>query len=282
MSEIHEEHGDYSVPTAGTPRWVGLAVAILAGISLLALGIGWSAANRAKVEQTSQTALKQNVDQLNQRLAKADEVDEQLQSDLKVVTGKLQVTQEELIAARRQNKAASVEYGKKLTGLETSVKSELATKASADDVKNLSGDVTGVKNDLDATKNSLQMTRSEFGTLIARNHEQIEELRRMGQRDYFEFTLTRGGKAQKVSTIQLQLRATNVKKNRYTVVVLADDKTFEKKDRSVNEPIFFYISGSRSALELTINKVTKDQASGYLSMPKAGVPQQASNPGSGL
>jgi len=284
MSEIHEERGDYSVPAAGTPRWVGLAVAILAAISLIALGIGWSAANRAKnVEQIALTTLKQNIDQLNTRAAKADEVNEQLQSDLKVVTGKLQVTQDELIAARRQNKAASTEYSKKLTGLETSVKSELSTKASAEDVKNLSGDVTGVKNDLDATKGSLQMARSELGTLIALNHEEIDQLRRMGQRDYFEFTLTKKSSPQRVGSIQLQLRDTNAKKNKFTIIVLADDKTFEKKDRSVNEPIFFYTGGSRTALELTINRVTGNQATGYVSIPKAGAPQQANtNPGSGL
>jgi hypothetical protein len=108
-----------------------------------------------------------------------------------------------------------------------------------------------------------------MGTLIARNHDEIDQLRRMGQRDYFEFALTRKSGPQKVGGIQVQLKSTNVKKNRYTVDVLADDKSFEKKDRSVNEPIFFYTGGSRAALELVINKVTKSGATGYLSLPKS-------------
>jgi hypothetical protein len=157
------------------------------------------------------------------------------------------------------------------------VKAELATKANADDVNKLNGDVTGVKGDLDATKNSIQMARSEMGTLIARNHDEIDQLRRMGQRDYYEFTIQRKGGAQKVGTIQVELKDTNTKKNQYTINVLADDKSFEKKNRSVNEPIFFYTGGSRSTLELVVNKVTKTTATGYLSVPKSAGAVAASN-----
>ena len=175
----------------------------------------------------------------------------------------------DLIAARKQTKNATVAYEKKLSGLQSSVQSELAAKASNDDVNKLNGDVTGVKGDLDATKNSIQMARSEMGTLIARNHDEIDTLRRMGQRDYYEFTITRKGGSQKVGSVEVELRDTNTKKNQYTINVLADDKNFEKKNRSVNEPIFFYTGGSRAALELVVNKVSKTSASGYLSVPKS-------------
>jgi len=144
-------------------------------------------------------------------------------------------------------------------------------------VNKLNGDVSGVKSDLDATKNNLQMARSEMGTLIARNHDEIDQLRRMGQRDYFEFTVTRKGGSQKVGAIQVQLKDTNTKKNQFTINVLADDKNFEKKNRSVNEPIFFYTGGTRAALELVVNKVTKDTATGYLSVPKAPEATAANN-----
>jgi hypothetical protein len=201
-------------------------------------------------------------------LAKADDINQQMQSDVKVVTDRLKLTQSELIAARKQNKNATTAVDQKVTSLATSVKAELATKANADDVNKLNGDVTGVKTDLDATKNSIQMARSEMGTLIARNHDEIDQLRRMGQRDYFEFTVQRKAGATKVGTIQIELKDTNTKKNRYTINVLADDNSFEKKDRSVNEPIFFYTGGTRAAIELVVNKVTKSTATGYLSIPK--------------
>jgi chromosome segregation ATPase len=279
MSEFQDTA---STRTAGAPRWVGLAVAVLGGISLISLGIGWSALNQARsVEQSTQATVKQSNEALAQRLAKADEINQQLQSDVKVVTDKLNLTQGELITARKQNHKATTAVDQKVTNLATSVKAELATKANADDVNKLNGDVTGVKTDLDATKNSIQMARSEMGTLIARNHDEIDQLRRMGTRDYFEFTVQRKAGATKVGSIQIQLKDTNPKKNRYTMNVLADDNSFEKKDRSVNEPIFFYTGGTRSALELVVNKVTKTTATGYLSVPKASGAASASTATSG-
>ena len=267
MSEFQESA---NTNTTGTPRWVGLAIAVLGGISLLGLGVGWSALNQGKnIEQSTQATVKQANEALAQRLAKADEINQQMQSDVKVVTDRLKLTQSELIAARKQNKNATTAVDQKVTSLATSVKAELATKANADDVNRLNGDVTGVKTDLDATKNSIQMARSEMGTLIARNHDEIDQLRLMGQRDYFEFTVQRKGGATKVGTIQIELKDTNTKKNRYTINVLADDSSFEKKDRSVNEPIFFYTGGTRAAIELVVNKVTKSTATGYLSVPKS-------------
>jgi hypothetical protein len=226
--------------------------------------------------------LKKQNDAIAERLSKADDQNQQLESDLKVVTDKLNVTQADLIAARKQNKMAAVNYTKKLDELGTNVNAQLATKASSDDVNKLGGDVTGVKTDLDTTKNSIQMARSEMGTLIARNHDEIDQLRRMGQRDYYEFTVTRKAGAQKVGTVQVELKDTNTKKNQFTINVLADDKSFEKKNRSVNEPIFFYTGGTRQAVELVINKVSKSTASGYLSVPKAaGATTATSNSGSG-
>src|SRR5271156_4352881 len=281
MSEFQEPMYQ-TTTTSSTPRWVGLAVILLGATSLLGVGVGWTALNQAKsVGQSAESSLKQSNDALSQRLAKAEETNQQLQSDVKVVTDKLNVTESDLVAARKQTKAAVVAYDKKLTGLKTDVSSQLATKASTDDVSKLNGDVNGVKTGLDATNNNLQMARSEMGTLIARNHDEIDQLRRMGQRDYFEFTVTRKTGTQKVGSIQVELKDTNTKKNQYTINVLADDQNFEKKNRSVNEPIFFYTGGTRTALELVVNKVTKTTATGYLSIPKAAGSTAASNSNSG-
>jgi len=278
MSEFQEfSHSS----TPGAPRWVGLAVGVLCGLSIIGLGLGWSALNQAKSLEQATVASRQASEALSQRLAKEDEINQQLQSDLKVIADKLNVTQGELITARKQTKNATSAVDKKVDTLATSMKAELATKASADDLTKLNGDVTGVKGDLDATKNSIQMARSEMGTLIARNHDEIDQLRRTGQRDYFEFTVQRKGSATKVGGIQLVLKDTNTKKNQYTMNVLADDNSFEKKNRSVNEPIFFYTGGSRSALELVVNKVTKSSATGYLSMPKSATTASASTATSG-
>src|SRR4029077_13395512 len=129
MSEFQETN---PTSTAGTPRWVGLAVVVLGALSLAGLGVGWSALNHANsVAQQTQTAVKQQNDALGQRLAKTEDLNQQLDSDLKVVTDKLNVTQADLIAARKQNKMASVTYSKKLNELGTNVNAQLATKANA-------------------------------------------------------------------------------------------------------------------------------------------------------
>lgn len=273
---FQEEKTTVSNETAGTPRWVGLAIAVLGLLTVASLGIAWNSANRtASAEQAlaAQHQAGQKEDQaIAQRVAQSEETSARLQSDLGVVTDKLKLTQGELIRARTQSKKLKEEYDKQLGAVETSVRNELATKASAEEVNTrmgaLSGDVNGVRGDLESTRRDLGMARSEFGTLIARNHEEVEQLRRMGQRDYHEFTLVKKGSKERVGAVTLELRGVNVKKNQYTVALYADDKRFEKKNRSVNEPIIFYTRGSRQPMELVINDVGKDKITGYLSIPK--------------
>ena len=268
-----EDRDAISPVTEGTPRWLGIAVVVLAGVSLLALGIGWSASNSARTAEQSLAndvkPLRQNVEVLTQRLAKAEETNAQLQGELNVVIDRMQLTQGQLQTARHQAKQIRDDYSKKLSAVESNVKGELATKASADDVKALSGDVSGVRSDLESTKQNLQMARGELGTLIARNHEEIDQLRRMGQRDYYEFTLDKKGTRQRVGNLMVELRGTNAKRNQFTIALYVDDMRLEKKNRSVNEPIYFYTRGARAALEMVVNQVGKDRVVGYLSIPKA-------------
>ena len=49
---------------------------------------------------------------------------------------------------------------------------------------------------------------------------------------------------------------------------MADDKSVEKRDKSLNEPVQFYMSGAHQPYEIVVNQVGKDQISGYLSAPK--------------
>jgi chromosome segregation ATPase len=270
--------------TAATPRWVGLAIAGLGVISLGGLGLGWSALNQSKsAEQSVQAALKQQNDTLSQRLAKTDDQNQQLQSDLKVVTDKLNLTQEQLISARKQSKAAVVAYDKKLNGLESNVKTELATKASTEDVSKLNGDVSGVRNDLDDTKNKLERATGDMGVmsgLIARNHDDVEELKRRGDRNYYEFTVQKSKTPQRVGPVQMSLNKADQKHSKYTMSVLADDKSIEKKDKTAGEPVQFYIKGAArmSPYEIVVFDVGKNQITGYLSTPKtAGGTTAASN-----
>jgi hypothetical protein len=254
------------------PRWVSLVVVVLAIVSLAALGVGWAASNRANALQQALAAqtrqVSQNDDVTNQRLAKAEDTNAQLQGELSVVTDKMKLTQTELNRAHAQTTAIKEDDAKQLADLQNNVNGALATKASVDDVTKLGTDVTGVKTDLETTNNNLTMAKGEFGTLVAKNHDEIEELRRMGDRDYYEFTIDKKNQREKVGDMMVELRGVNAKKNLYTVAMYVDDSRYDKKNRSANEPIYFFTHGSRAPLEFVVNQIGKDKITGYLSVPK--------------
>ena len=276
-----QEQVDMNASGEGTPRWVGLALVALAAISILGLGIGWNASTHAKGAEQALTEqnkdLQQNVDMLNRRLAQSEQSNAEVQNELNGVTDHLKVTQGQLASTRQQTKQLSSDYSEKLN----TVQSQLATKANADDVTALGGDVNGVKSDLATTNTNLQMARGELGTLIAKNHDQIDELRRMGERDYYEFTLAGKGNKSKAGSLMIELRGTNQKRSQFTVNLYVDDMRLEKKNRSVDEPIYFYTQGTRSPLELVVNQIGKDKIVGYVSVPKTQPTASASTTGTG-
>jgi hypothetical protein len=273
---MSEERHDVIVEDAAAPRWMAITLVALAVISLVGLGVGWSASNRSKAleqnfsGQTQQfNQFKQGDDVLGQRLAKAEDTNAQLQGELSVVTDKMKLTQAELGRARAQAKKIREDDSKELADLQNNVTGQLATKANVDDVNKLGTDVTGVRTDLETTQSNLTMARGEFGTLIAKNHDEIEELRRLGERDYYEFTIDKKNQRAKVGDFMVELKNVNQKKNLYTVSLYVDDARYDKKNRSVNEPIYFFTHGTRAPMEFTVNQVGKDKIGGYLSVPKA-------------
>ena len=217
MSEFQDD-SNFQTNSAAVPRWVGLAVAVLGGVSLIGVFLGWSAWSQSKAtEQSIQATLKQQNDALTERLAKTDEQNQQLQSDLRVVTDKLNVTQEDLQKARQQTKQSVAAYNKKLSGLESNVNTQLATKASSEDVSKLNTDVSGVKSDLEETKGKLERATGDMGVmsgLIARNHDDLEELKRKGDRNYYEFTIQKSKTPQHVGPVQIALNKTDQKRSK--------------------------------------------------------------------
>jgi hypothetical protein len=266
--------------TPSNPTWQLPAMVVLGLLALGCLGWAWSNstkldANKAAVfEQLkgSQQAEQQDMNALKERIALDEKTNTDLQGDLKVVTDKLKITQGQLYKARKQAEAlntTAADTQSKLSALDTSVHTELATKASTDEVKTVDTKVTQVNSDLNKTISDLNMTKSELGTLIARNHDEIDLLRRKGERDYVEFTIAGKNQPQKVGNMTVELKGTNEKKNRANLVVTVEDKKYEDKNRQTNTPLIFYTTGSHTPEELVINKVSKNQISGYISVPKA-------------
>jgi uncharacterized protein (DUF2141 family) len=268
---------EYVVENKSGASWQLPAIIVLGLVAIGGLAFGWNASSKLDATQQQVAAqvnsLKQGVDQdmtsLKDRVVQDEKTNADLQGDLKVVTDKLKITQGQLKKARLEAAKAVEDTTTKLSALDTSVHTELATKAATDDLKNVDTKVVGVRTDLDTTREDLKMARSEMGTLIARNHDEIDQLRRLGERDYVEFTIAGKNKPQKVGNLTVELKGVNEKRGQYTVAMTAEDRRLEKKNRAINEPVFFYLSGTKIPEELVINKVGKDTVSGYVSIPKA-------------
>jgi chromosome segregation ATPase len=155
-----------------------------------------------------------------------------------------------------------------------------ATKARVGEVSNevdtVKTDVSATKSELEKTIADLKSTKGDLGvwsSKIATNDKELAALKSLGERDYTDFKLAKEKTPRKIGALQIRLKSTDPKKNRFTVEVTADDKTFDKKDRSVNEPVQFLLSRSKVPYELIVNEVKKDMIIGYLAEPKVQAPR---------
>ena len=145
-------------------------------------------------------------------------------------------------------------------------------------IEGVTADIANIKSDVASTRYELQQTVSELkrvtGDLgvqsgyIATNGKELQALRLLGERNYFDFKIARTGKAERVGEISIILRKTDTKHSKYSLEVLAGDKKTEKKEKTINEPVQFYLSRVRLPFEIVVNEVQKDYIVGYLSAPK--------------
>ncbi len=260
-------------------------VAIFAVLALLAIGQIFTLSKISSIREsvgtqqaTFQKSLTNQVDQQFATRAAAVETANAQQ---------IEALRKEIEDASKRSGAAGRELKKAhamVTQLQTEqrqraemLQAELAKKADQQEVGTLSQDVSATRSDLDSTKQLLEstradlgMSRSELGTLIARNHDEIEVLRKLGDRDYYEFAAEKGSPV-RVANLGLVLKKTNTKRHRFNIILQADDMDVEKKDRTVNEPIFFYLKGQKRFYELVVNKVESKLVTGYVSTPKGAV-----------
>jgi hypothetical protein len=153
-----------------------------------------------------------------------------------------------------------------------------ATTTASSKIDEVTGDITNVKADvatahsqIDQTSSDLKRAVGDMGVmsgLIATNSGGLAELRAMGDRNYFEFDLRKTAAPVRIGDISVSLRRADPKRNRFTITVLADDKVVEKRDRTINEPVQFYVSGNRQPYEIVVNEIRKDDVVGYLATPR--------------
>jgi len=213
------------------------------------------------------TASQAQVKELQNRMQTAEAQEETLAQQAGMTKKELARRTAEL---QVQQKAAEARLEAQQKQQITAVSGDIAGVKT--DVGGVKTDVASTKADLEATKAKLQSAVGDLGVqsgLIANTRSDLEVLKHKGDRNYYEFTLLKGAKPQPVSTVSLQLKKADLKKGKFTLNVTSDDKTIEKKDRNVSEPIQFYSGRDHLLFELVVWTVDKNKATGYLSTPKS-------------
>jgi hypothetical protein len=269
MTEAEETPRSYSGALLGA-----IAVALLAAVG----GLIWiyALSGRVSTQQTELAEVKQQNVKLAAELRETDArlrvATDELGKSLGLTQKQMDTRAEQIIRREQANEANAklLETAQKQTAQQVS--------AVASDVSSVKTDVGGVKTDVAKTQTDLagaisQLTSmkgdlSGHSSLIARNHDELETLKHKGDRNYYEFTLSKGEK-KPVGTISLELKKSDSKKNHYTLNVYSDDKKYEKKDRNLNEPLQFYSGKEPALFEIVVNSVSgKNQITGYLTTPK--------------
>ncbi|HZQ68529.1 MAG TPA: hypothetical protein VFA68_08420 [Terriglobales bacterium] len=256
LSEVHSE--------SNTGKWILLILAVLyvAGSLFLLFGMR----NRLDKLSKDQEASQAQIEQLGKRMQAAEADAETLAQQVGITKKELTRRSAELMQAQRAAESRLAAQQKEQI---SQVSGEVAGVKT--DVGGVRTDVEKTRSELEATRARLESTIGDLGVqsgLIAHTRDDLEILKHKGDRNYYEFTLLKGAKPQAISTVSLQLKKVDTKRGKFTLNVTADDRTIEKKDRNVSEPIQFYTGRDHMLYELVVWSVDKNKATGYLSVPK--------------
>ena len=259
----------------GTPRWIAVLFGVLI-VAVLALGyMGHSAQSQLQGDlaraQDQNKVLGDLLKEANGRLA-------ELKANMEVTQQKVGLTQAELAKARSRAEAIQKEQA----ASDQKLASQLSAyqQESTQKIGEVATDLGGTKKDLDATKTDLESTKGKLeratgdmgvmSGLIAHNRDDLEELKRRGDRNYYEFKVSKSKTPQRVGPVQVTLNKVDQKKAKYTMTVFVDDRSIEKKDKTAGEPVQFYLKGSSrmAPYEIVVFDVGKNDINGYLSTPK--------------
>jgi len=289
MSSNPQQQPTYIIPPPSSPNWKGpLLVGIL--VLLVATNI-YFFVQMERLRTDSRTEMAKLRDDLNSTVEKlrvdSSEAVQRSRRSVESLQGQLE---DQRRAADRAVGQAKVDAQKRVETLQARVAQEQAkqqqaisaVKETADTattkLNDVSTDVGTVKTDVQNTKSQLEETIANLkratgeldshSSLIATNATELKALRELGERNYSEFNITKSKQAKRVGDVMIELKKVDTKRNRFTIAVTVDDKTVEKKDRTINEPIQFYTSKARQPDEIVVNNVGKNMIAGYLASPK--------------
>ena len=289
MSSSAPSQPTYIIPPPSTPNWKTPLLVGIIGLLVASNVYLFTQIERVKTDNRTEMA-KLNNDLTNTINQLRIESSASVQHSRRTVEQLTESLQAQRIAADRAVGQAKVDAEKRVERLQAQVTSEeqkqqqaiAEVKQTADTattkIADVSTDVGAVKTDVQSTKSELEQTVANLKrvagdvdnhtSLIAVNGKELSALRALGDRNYSEFTILKGKEPSRVSDIMVQLKKVDVKRNRFTIQITADDKQVEKKDRTINEPIQFYTSKAKQPYEIVVNSVKKDTIVGYLATPK--------------
>ncbi len=259
--------------TVGGPLLAVVAAALLAALG----GLAWSYGlqnHLAEAEKKIAAVDQKNADltqQLEATNARLRATSETLGQSVGMTQKQIEIRTQAIVAAQRAADAKLEEQQQATQKQIGAVSTDVASVKT--DVGGVKTDVATTKSDLAATKVQLNRVVGDAGVmsgLIATNHDELEILKHKGDRNYLEFTLQKGAKPTLLSTVKLQLKKADEKHSKYTMEVSSDDRTIEKKDKGLDEPVQFYNGKDPVLYELVVNVIGKNTVSGYLSTPKTG------------
>jgi DNA repair exonuclease SbcCD ATPase subunit len=195
----------------------------------------------------------------------------QARSDLKRSSTQLTATLEE---RRKELEQKNQEVASQLADLKQDTSTKIEDASSKLQTTNTKLDQ--VSSDVEKTSSDLKHMVGDMGVMsgdIATNGKELAALKELGERNYFEFDLSKSKVPQKVGDIRVTLRSTDPKHSRFTLQVYADDKIIEKKDRTLNEPVQLYVAGNRQPYEIVVNQIKNNEVVGYLATPKVKTPR---------
>ncbi len=280
-AENHEDHNQEAAPQPQTRTpliWIGSAAALIAIAGLLALVS--SHHQQATVAQlTSQEgAMTSKIASLQDQLTAT-------QDQLSAATQKLnEVTAEQAAAqaqAPTQAQAKTQAAQQTAQAKKSSTAKRVAARRPVVDPrwKQMQDRLDAQQKQLDANADAINQTRSDLtGTIgstrdelngsIAKNHEELVALEQRGERNYYEFDLSKSKGFQKAGPISVSLRKTDAKHDHYDVALMVDDNEIQKKNVDLYEPIVLRDSDDPQPVEIVVNKIDKNHIHGYVSASK--------------
>jgi uncharacterized phage infection (PIP) family protein YhgE len=274
-------------PSEAPKGHAGIVPAVIA-VLLIALGGNWYLLNRSN-DLRDQVA-QMRIDNQAQLTKLGDATNTLLEQRLAVLNDEVKNAHESSSAAvkqaRSEAKKQKAQISRQLADQQKQVADQLAELKDtvSSDVSNVQTDVSSVKSDVALTQSQLEKHDSDLkrvmgdmgvmSGLIATNAKDLQALRDLGDRNYYEFALRKGELTKRIGDVTLTLKKADTKRNRYTMDILADDKHVEKKDKTINEPVQLYVSGGRQPYEIVVNQVKKNEVVGYLATPKVRTSQR--------